>query len=42
MKKQIYKQPFAELLEGVLATAILDGSIEGDLPSYGDDNDFVW
>lgn len=37
-----YNKPAAEVLERLLETAILDGSIEGDLESYGDENEFTW
>lgn len=37
-----YKQPQAELLQEVPAAAILDGSIEGNLETYGEMEDFTW
>ena len=40
--KQTYNQPVAEVLAERLQTALMDGSIEGNLESYGEQNDFTW
>ena len=40
--KQIYRQPVAEVLEERLAAALMDASIESNLESYGEQNDFTW
>ena len=40
--KQIYNQPVAEVLDERLQTALMDGSIEGNLEDYGVQNDFTW
>ena len=40
--KLMYNKPAAEELERLLETAILAGSIEGDLESYGNEIDYVW
>ena len=40
--KQTYNQPVAEVLEVRLQAALMDGSIEGNLESYGEQNDFTW
>lgn len=40
--KQTYNQPVAEVLEERLQAALMDGSIEGNLESYGEQNDFTW
>ena len=40
--KKIYSQPAAEVLTESLQTALMDASLEGNLESYGDQNDFTW
>lgn len=40
--KLTYNKPAAEELEWRLVTAILDGSVEGDLSGYGDENELTW
>ena len=42
MSKLFYNKPKAELLQEVPAVAILDGSIEGSLETYGEQEDFTW
>lgn len=32
----------AEVLSESLLTALMDASVEGNLESYGEQNDFVW
>ena len=40
--KKIYSQPAAEVLSEHLETALLDASIDGNLESYGEMQDFSW
>lgn len=40
--KTNYKKPVAEVLDWRLQAALLDGSVEGNLESYGEENDFTW
>ncbi len=40
--KKVYTQPETEVLSQLPGTSILDGSIDGTLESYGDQNDFTW
>ena len=40
--KAFYTKPAAEELDWRLCSAILDGSVEGNLESYGEENDFTW
>lgn len=40
--KKIYSQPVAEVLSESLLTALMDASLEGNLESYGEENDFTW
>lgn len=40
--KQTYNQPEAEVLEERLETSLMDASIEGNIESYGEINDFTW
>ena len=42
MIKIKYNKPVAEELSGLLATALLDASVEGDLEGYGTAEDFTW
>ena len=40
--KKLYIQPAAEELKAFPASALLDVSTDGELESYGDQNDFTW
>ena len=42
MKKYLYKQPETVLLSEVPESSILDGSVQGTLPDYGEEQDFTW
>lgn len=37
-----YNKPEAELLQELLTLSLLDGSVEGDLSSYGDESSLTW
>lgn len=37
-----YNQPVAEPVSEQLATAILEASVTGQLPTYGESEDLVW
>jgi hypothetical protein len=37
-----YNQPVTESVSELPATAILDASVEAELPSYGESEDLVW
>ena len=42
MTKLNYIKPVAEEFARLLATDILDASIEGELEGYGESEDFTW
>lgn len=37
-----YNAPVAEEIRELLAADLLDGSLDGNLESYGDAEDFTW
>ena len=42
MLKLKYNTPAVEEVEELLAADLLDGSLEGDLETYGNAEDFTW